>query len=311
MLDVRRMRVLREVAARGSFSAAAETLAYTQSAISQHVAALEREVGAQLVERGPRGIRLTDAGAALVAHADAIIARLDAAEEALDAIAGLRGGRLRLASFQSGNATLVPRAVAEFRARHPEVEQRLVEAEPEDAVELLRERDVDLALTYDLASCPPPKDDGFTRTHLIDDPYDVILPSGHRLARRASVRLGDLAGEPWILARPACGCNRLVRRACEDVGFAPRAAFETDENTSAQAFVAAGVGVCLLPRLALAALHPDVVARPVHPKPPRRRIDATKLAEGYCSPAVEAMVEILAEIAVEFVVATPALAAAS
>src|ERR671936_254894 len=138
MLDVRRLRVLREVAARGSFSAAAEALSFTQSAVSQQVAALERETGTMLVERGARGIRLTDAGRALVSHADAILARIEAAEEELAAIAGLRGGRLRLASFQSAGATLVPRAVAAFRSCHPQVELSMVEAEPAQACSLLR-----------------------------------------------------------------------------------------------------------------------------------------------------------------------------
>src|SRR5919202_84775 len=122
MLDVRRMRVLREVAAQGSFSAAAEALSFTQSAVSQQVAALEREAGAKLVERGARGIRLTPAGQALVSHADAILSRLDDAEQELAAIAGLRGGRLRVASFQSAGATLIPRALGEFHKHHPEVE---------------------------------------------------------------------------------------------------------------------------------------------------------------------------------------------
>src|SRR5919201_1156289 len=138
MLDVRRMRVLREVAEQGSFSAAAVALNFTQSAISQHVAALERETGARLVERGPRGVRLTDAGRSLVAHADAILARIEDAEEELAALAGLRGGRLRLACFQSAGATLVPRAVAAFRERHPAVDLGMVEAEPEEASERLR-----------------------------------------------------------------------------------------------------------------------------------------------------------------------------
>src|SRR3954463_8686578 len=122
MLDVRRLKVLREVAARGSFSAAAESLSFTQSAVSQQIAALERECAAKLLERGPRGVRLTDAGRALVEHADAILARIDDAEEELAAIAGLRGGRLRIATFQSAGATLVPRAVGEFHRRHPDVE---------------------------------------------------------------------------------------------------------------------------------------------------------------------------------------------
>src|SRR3954462_13599283 len=122
MLDVRRLRVLREVAARGSFSAAAESLSFTQSAVSQQVAALERECGAKLLERGPRGVRLTDAGRALVEHADAILARIEDAAEELAAIAGLRGGRLRMAPFQSAGATLVPRALGEFHRRHPRVD---------------------------------------------------------------------------------------------------------------------------------------------------------------------------------------------
>src|SRR5919112_2852103 len=131
MLDVRRMRVLREVALRGSFSAAAEALSFTQSAVSQQVAALEREAGAVLVERSARGVRLTDAGEAVVRHADGILARLAEAEAELEAIAGLRGGRLRLGSFPTAGATLMPRAIAEFSAKHPAVELSLAEAEPD------------------------------------------------------------------------------------------------------------------------------------------------------------------------------------
>src|SRR5437763_4355875 len=154
MLDVKRMRVLREVAAQGSFSAAAEALAYTQSAVSQQIAALEREAGATLVERGARGVRLTDAGRALVAHAEAILARLDAAERELEAIAGLRGGRMRLASFPTAGATLVPLAIAEFSRRHPGVELSLVEAEPEDAISQLKGGEFDVALTFEYSLLP-------------------------------------------------------------------------------------------------------------------------------------------------------------
>src|ERR687894_2936315 len=153
MLDVRRMRVLKEVAAQGSFSAAAEALSFTQSAVSQHVAALEREAGASLVERGPRGVRLTDAGRALVEHADAIIARLDDAEEELAAIAGLRGGRLRIASFQSAGATLVPRAMGEFHRRHPDVDVT-VRQEDCGANEALAAGEADLAIVMDFPHMP-------------------------------------------------------------------------------------------------------------------------------------------------------------
>ena len=175
MLDIRRMKVLREVAAKGSFSAAAEALNFTQSAVSQHIAALERETGTQLVERFSRGVRLTEAGTVLVTHADAILARLDSAEEDLAAIAGLRGGRLRLVCFQSAGATVVPRAVATFHGRHPDVELSLREAEPEEAAALLKSGDVDLALVYDHPA-----------TMLVPEPR--ADPPARRLLRRAAAR---------------------------------------------------------------------------------------------------------------------------
>src|SRR3954454_12197802 len=191
MLDVRRLRVLREVAARGSFSAAAESLSFTQSAVSQQVAALERESGAKLIERFPRGIRLTDAGRALVDHADAILARIDDAEEELAAIAGLRGGRLRIATFQSAGATLVPRAVGEFHRRHPGVELTVRQEELE-AVEMLVAGEVDVALVMDFEDAPHPTAD-LDLVKLLDDPYDVVLPENHRLAKQPAVDLADLA----------------------------------------------------------------------------------------------------------------------
>src|SRR4051795_1972948 len=174
MLDVRRMRVLREVAVRGSFSAAAEALSFTQSAISQQIAALEREAGAVLVERSARGVRLTDAGAALVTHTDAILARLDAAERELEAIAGLRGGHLRMVAFPSAAASLVPLAIAEFRRRHPAVELTLEPGEPQDSIAALKSGECDLAISLE-ASFRPLADDQVTKTVLLDDPMFVVL----------------------------------------------------------------------------------------------------------------------------------------
>src|SRR5918911_48290 len=162
MLDVRRMRVLREVARRGSFSAAAESLAYTQSAVSQQIAALEREAGTRLVERSARGVRLTDAGRALVEHTDVILARLADAEAELEAIAGLRGGRLRLASFPSAGATIMPEAIARFRERHPGVELTLEPAEPEPSMAKLRAGESDLILDLTVGFRTP-NDDGVER----------------------------------------------------------------------------------------------------------------------------------------------------
>src|SRR5918911_576256 len=152
MLDVKRLRVLREVAARGSFSAAAEALGYTQSAVSQQIAALEREAGSTLIERNPRGLRLTDAGEALVRHADKILARLAEAEAELEAIAGLHGGRLRLGSFPTPRAPLVPHAIAEFSARHPAVELSLSEADPDESLPRLKAGELDLILVDGPAS---------------------------------------------------------------------------------------------------------------------------------------------------------------
>ena len=310
MLDVRRMRVLREVAARGSFSAAAESLAFTQSAISQQVAALERETGATLLERGARGVRLTDAGRALVRHADAILARLDDAEEELAALAGLRGGRLRLASFQSAGATLVPRAVAAFQGRHPEVELSMVEAEPDDAQDRLRSGEIDLALVYDFEPVPGSLGPDLELFGLIDDRYEAVVAKDHRLARRHRLEMADLKDDPWIASSPRCGCRAITERACSDAGFEARVGFEADETMSAMALVAAGVGVTIFPRLALNPIHPGVVARSLGRDAPVRRIWAARLADGYRSPASEAMVQILVDVAEEFRESEP-LAAAS
>jgi DNA-binding transcriptional LysR family regulator len=297
MLDIRRMKVLREVAARGSFSAAAESLNFTQSAVSQHIAALERETGTQLVERFSRGVRLTEAGTVLVTHADAILARLDSAEEDLAAIAGLRGGRLRLVCFQSAGATVVPRAVATFHGRHPDVELSLREAEPDRAAVLLKSGEVDLALVYDHpATMLVPE---LELTHLLDDTYDALLPAGHPLSERRRLSMADLADEPWIVSTGTCGCRQITESTCRDAGFDPKVAFEADETLAAQALVAAGVGVTLLPRMALTALHPGTAPRALKDAPVRRVL-AARVEGGFHSPASDAMLKILQGVADEF-----------
>src|SRR5512133_2924444 len=196
MLDVRRMRVLREVAAHGSFSAAADALAYTQSAVSQQIAALEREAGTRLVERNARGVRLTDAGRALVEHADAILTRLADAEAELEAIAGLRGGRLRLAAFPTVGATLMPLAIAHFRERHPDIELTVRQLEPEDSLPLLKAGELDIALT--IGPSTSTDTEGLDIKFLLDDPMFAALPLNHPLAHKSRVRLKDLKEESWI-----------------------------------------------------------------------------------------------------------------
>jgi DNA-binding transcriptional LysR family regulator len=311
MLDVRRMRVLREVAARGSFSAAADALAYTQSAVSQQIAALEREAGTRLVERNARGVRLTDAGRALVEHADAILARLADAEAELEAIAGLRGGRLRLAAFPSAGATIMPEAIARFRDRHPGVELTLEPAEPEPSLAKLRTGEVDVALDI-TAGYREPGDDGIERLHLLDDPMYVALPQGHPHARKHDLSLEELADESWILGTTgSCPDASIFLRSCQIAGFEPRVAFNSDDYFAIQGFVAAGMGASFIPDLALISVRDDVVVRSLGSRPPVRVIWAATLRDSYRSPAKQAMLDVLAEVAAEFAANRRSLALAS
>jgi DNA-binding transcriptional LysR family regulator len=297
MLDPRRLRVLREVAARGSFAAAAEALAFTSSAVSQQVAALERETGTRLVERGVRPVRLTDAGRALVAHAEAVLARLEEAQQELGEIAALRRGRLRLASFPTAIATLVPRAVALFRERHPDVELTVLDDHRQGLLPRLAHWELDLALIYDHEALPETAV-RLERTHLLDDPFELIVPKRHRLARRVSVALEELAGETWIGGTPDGAYARIVLHSCRAAGFEPRVVFGSDDYNAVQAFVAVGLGVAMLPRLALAFPRPGL-ARVALAEPPVRRIVAARLAASFRSAATASMLRILQTTAAE------------
>ena len=306
MLDVRRMRVLREVAVQGSFSAAAEALSFTQSAVSQQIAALEREAGAVLVERSARGVRLTEAGEAVVRHADSILAKLSEAEAELEAIAGLRGGRLRMSAFESAAATIMPVAIARFAEQHPGVELSMTLHEPEDAVAALKAGDIDLAITFGSGKAEDRPGDGVTHHHLLEDPMYLVLSEDHPLARKRGVRLADLAGEPFIGGAPDCECNRLISAACRPFGFEPRIAFETDDYAAVQGFVAAGVGVSLIAELGLRTIRDDIVVRPLGRDTPCRQIFATAL-DGYRSPATVAMLDLLREVGVTHAARRPVL----
>src|SRR5829696_5130000 len=239
MLDVRRLVVLREVAVQGSFSAAAQALTYSQSAVSQQIATLEREAGTRLVERNGRSVRLTDAGRALVRRADAILTELAGAESDLQLIAGLRGGQVRVSTFASAATVLLPEAVTAFRDAHPgvRVELSLVE-DTAEATDGLRAGRTDLALLAE-----PLADSGPVETHhLLDDPLLAVLPAGHRLARRRALRLADLAAEPWVLGGgPGCSDRAIILRACHAAGFEPRVGveFPTDDYHATQGMVAA------------------------------------------------------------------------
>jgi molybdate transport repressor ModE-like protein len=300
MLDVKRLRILREVANRGSFSGAAEALYLSQSAVSQQVATLEREVGMSLLDRTNGGPKLTDAGRSLTDHADAVIARLEEAERELAAIAGLEGGRLRVASFPTASATLVTRAVSTFRERHPKVELRLAESDPEDSIPALKRGEQDLALTFDFPFMPDEPDRDIERRLLLEEKMQVALPPGHGLAKRTAVKLEDLADEDWLTGVSSGSCRAHIISLCQAAGFDPRISFESDDYHVLQGLVSTGVGVTLMPELALAGRHPEMVLRPVAREAPVRRVWAAALAAGSRAPATDAMLDVLADVCARF-----------
>jgi DNA-binding transcriptional LysR family regulator len=293
MLNLKRLQVLREVVARGSFSDAAEALQYSQSAVSQAVATLEAEVGATLVVRDRRGLRPTAAGAALVEHAEAILARMEAAEESVAAITGLRGGRLRMATFPTAGATLMPLAIAAFRAAHPEIALSLVEGEPEEIAPRLRSGEIDLALLFEFPGVGEPLADGVRTVDLLQDPMHVALPTSHRLARKDHVRLEELRAEAFIQTSASSPCAAHVVRCCHAAGFEPLVSFESDDYGTVQGLVAAGVGVALIPELALSTVRDDIVIRPLSPQIPVRRVVVATPRPPGTSPAAAEMVETL------------------
>jgi DNA-binding transcriptional LysR family regulator len=292
MLNVTWMRTLREVAARGSFSAAAQEMAFTQPAVSRQVALLERQAGTPLVARTRQGVRLTDAGRLLVGHADAIIARLDAAEEQLAELAGLRRGRVRLGAFPSALAHLAPRAVAAMRERHPGIEVSLSLVGRDEALAALRAGRLDMALIFTGADDARPPEPEVELTPLFDDRFAVVLPPDHRLAGRRRVRLRELAGDPWIQGASGGPASRLVQRACRAAGFEPRIAFETDDPLVTWGLVAAGVGVALASGFGLAAVPADVSVCSLGADSPVRRIEAATL-QGLRTPAQAALLDVL------------------
>ena len=296
MLNVARLKVLTEVAYRGSFSAAAEALSYTQSAVSQQIAALEAEAGLALVERHARGVSLTAAGQMLVGHAEGILARLEGAEAALASVAGLRGGRLRVASFPTAGATLMPLAIATFRSSYPGVELTLAEGEPEQIVPRLRAGELDLALLYEFPDETRVAQE-MTRIELLSDPMRLALPREHPLARSATIRLSELEGEAWVQTSRESPCARHVVRRCHGAGFEPRVAFESDDYHTVQGLVAAGVGVALIPQLALSVVREDITTRTLSPSPPRRQVIAAVPAGARLVPAAPAMLGVLADAA--------------
>ncbi len=264
MLDVTRLRVLAAVARHGSVTGAARELNYAQPSVSHHLARLEAETGAKLTRRAGRGIRLTDAGRLLAERAAEILGRLDAAENELATQAGLRQGRVRLAAFPSALGTIVPAAAARLRSQTPGVDLMLTEAEPPEALRMLRAGYVDVALVF--RHEPAMTGEGARSTMLLEEPvYLVTRASQAGTSAGQDPARPDLAahaGEQWI-----AGCDRCrsyLLQQCARAGFTPKIAFTTDDYIAVQALVAAGLGVTTLPGLALrAARHPGINAAPL------------------------------------------------
>jgi DNA-binding transcriptional LysR family regulator len=297
MLNLGRLKILQEVVSRGSFSAAAEALSYTQSAVSQAIARLESETGATLVVRDRRGVRATAAGATLMEHAETIFAQVQAAETDLAAVLGVRGGRLRVASFPSAGATLMPLAVATFRARHPEVALTLAEGEPDEIAPRLRAGEFDLALLFEFPGMPERPGVGLRNVTLLEDPMHVALPATHPLALEPALTLADLHEQDWVQTSAASPCARHVVRSCLAAGFEPNVTFESDDYETVQGLVAAGVGVALIPRLALTRVHPGIVVRELAPRSPVRKVVASTMQGPGVAPAAKTMIRDLTEVA--------------
>jgi DNA-binding transcriptional LysR family regulator len=266
MLDLRRLRLLHELSRRGTVSAVAEALSYSPSTVSQQLKVLEREAGTALFEPAGRRVRLTDAALVLAGHAERLLAGAERAEADLAAAAaGAVAGVVRVGSFQTASLHLLLPAMSALRDTHPAIQVRLVEAEPEPALEALRSHALDLALADEWVGTPRPRWPELHREDLFTEPVLLALAPDHPLAASGDpVRLADLSEAAWATGYPGGGMAALVRRVCnEHGGFEPVVWHETNELTMLLGLVAAGHAITLLPELALSGDVPGVAVRPV------------------------------------------------
>lgn len=295
MLDMRRLAIFHEVAEIGSFSAAALSLAYTQSVVSHHVARLEDELGVTLFERGKRPVRLTPAGERLHAHSSSILGAVRLAETEMRAVAGLETGELRVGAFLSACASFVPAALGAFADAHPDVEARLDQLEPPASIPKLIAGEIDLAVVWRFFGEEDDPDPRLERAHLLDDPYRMVLPPTHRLARRREVGLDQMAGERFTGPRPVGGAvkyHQMLQRLCDPAGFEPDMTHYVDDIAVARSFIAAGLAVGLMPELSVPPPRPDVAVKPLRGVEPFRAISAVWM-KGRRAPGLAPMVAAL------------------
>lgn len=297
MID-QRLHVLRVLAAHGTVTATARALHYTPSAVSHQLRTLAEDLGEVLLVPEGRGVRLTPAARTLLAHADDLFARWEEIRAAVAATSGEHSGSLRICGFSTAAAALLPQVATHFARAHPGVTVRIIEADPEECFELLLADEADLAVVVATATLPPSIDRRFDQRPLLDDPLDLLVPSGHRLAGSASVLLSEAAGEPWISDRPGRPHHRLVLTACAEAGFTPALAHEAAEWDTGAALVGAGLGIALVPRLARLPTGYPVVRVPLRGDPrPARHIRSGVRRGGREHPVLAEALRVLDGIA--------------
>jgi DNA-binding transcriptional LysR family regulator len=296
MLDIRRLRVLHAVSSYGSVTAAAAALGYSAPAVSQQLAALEREVGMRLTERAGRGIELTPAAAILVTHTDALLARLDAAESDLAALRDQVAGRVALAAFPSAGATIVPAAWAALARSAPHVQIDLTEMEPDESLPAMLRGETDVAVAHEYDLLPRPLDPLFERRELARDPVLLAVPASSPLA--GAVELNSLAGQPFLAPRANTSCAEMIQRACARAGFVPRVVARASDFAVLLSLVAAGAGLTLVPELATRNL-PEGVRLLTPAEPVTRQIFTVSRRGGDRKHAVRVVLDALADAAQE------------
>jgi DNA-binding transcriptional LysR family regulator len=292
MLDLRRLRLLHELHARGTIAAVADALQFTPSAVSQQLAVLEREAGIPLLERAGRGVRLTDAALVLVCHAEALLERAALAEAELAAAAGSIAGRGRLASFQSVAIRLALPAMEALAREAPGLRCELIEAEPEQSLPALALGDVDLVLADEWQHQPHSRPAGVDRLDLHRDPVHLILPAEHPAARRHrdAVPIAELAGEAWVTGHIETGWEEMTSRTCRELaGFDPDIRHRTNDSVTCLSVVAHGQGVTLLPGLVGPEAHPGVVVRAIAEGAVHRTVFAATRTADAKRPSVRAL----------------------
>ncbi|NEB01213.1 LysR family transcriptional regulator [Streptomyces sp. SID13726] len=292
MLNLERLRTLDALARHGSVSGAAEALHITTSAVSQQMAKLEREVGQRLLAKNGRGVRLTDAGRLLAEHAARILSQVELAQSDLEAQRGQVVGELRIAAFPTAARGLFPAALSGLRTRHPGLRICSCETEPEAAVHGVLRGDYDLAVVLDWYNKPLPMPDGLARAPLADDTADVAMPATHRHAHRDVVDLEDFADEDWVTWGEKEFCHEWLMHTLRSKGIEPRVAHRAEEHATQLALVAAGLGVCVAPRLGRGPVPDGVRTVPVR-QPVRRHLHAVWRTDADRRPSIRAAVEAL------------------